>query len=364
MTKQERIQQAKDADKEKSKKAIEYTDKNVREELKPFLYFLPQNKCYDNQDRGNSDNWQTLINPYAGVDYRVKDFTEDHKSQKKIFHNRIKELNLEKGYIWVTVETELLGSADGLATIERNPQTGKIGPKELENAQTSAIGRALGFLGYGILPGGIATAEEMISYLNTTGATGGKIGGNGSTNKTPGKATDSQIKYLNILFKEFTPEETEKFLKGRKLKDFDVETASSAIEYLKPIVAKRKEGTKEAQKSHDAELAIAQQPMSEADSILLSEPPESFQGELYPENNAPKTPSIRKASTKQKTYIYTLMNNLEMDKKDMLQLFCDTSKREIKSANDLTSQEASKVIEYLKEQQVPEPASLSEEAPF
>jgi len=168
MTKQERIQQAKQADKEKSKKAIEYADKNVKEGLKPFLYFLPQNKCYDNQDRTNSENWQTLINPYAGVDYRVKDFTEDHKAQKKIFHNRIKELNLEKGYIWVTLETELLGSADGLATIERD-KTGKIGPKELENAQTSAIGRALGFLGYGILPGGIATAEEMISYLNTTG---------------------------------------------------------------------------------------------------------------------------------------------------------------------------------------------------
>ncbi len=59
----------------------------------------------------------------------------------------------------------------------------------------------------------------------------------------------------------------------------------------------------------------------------------------------------KKASTKQKTFIYNLMNNLEIDKDQMMQIFFDCTKREVKSTNDLSLNEASRVIEYLKEQQ-------------
>ena len=60
----------------------------------------------------------------------------------------------------------------------------------------------------------------------------------------------------------------------------------------------------------------------------------------------------KKASTKQKTFIYNLMNNLDIDKEHMMEIFFDCAKRDIKSSNELTVQEASKVIEYLKEQQI------------
>ena len=78
--------------------------------------------------------------------------------------------------------------------------------------------------------------------------------------------------------------------------------------------------------------------------------------------------SPKKASTKQKTFIYNLMNNLDIDKEHMMEIFFDCAKREIKSSNDLTVNEASKVIEYLKEHQAGQaPAKsfvTSEELPF
>jgi len=96
----------------------------------------------------------------------------------------------------------------------------------------------------------------------------------------------------------------------------------------------------------------------------------NFQGKLncnttMPANNNGNGHSTPlPASTKQKTFIYNLMNSLEIDKEKMFQIFLDCTKRKIKSTADLTLQEASKVIEYLKEQPAAQKTSPPDEIPF
>ncbi len=88
----------------------------------------------------------------------------------------------------------------------------------------------------------------------------------------------------------------------------------------------------------------------------ICDAPISFQ-----QDNQSNNGDNKKASTKQKSFIYSLMNNLEIDKNQVMKIFFDCTKREVKSTNDLTLQEASKVIEYLKEQTlIPKTSPLAE----
>jgi hypothetical protein len=61
----------------------------------------------------------------------------------------------------VTIEAELRGEATGTARLFIGG-AGANRDNPVENAETSAIGRALGFLGYGCFGTGIASADEMI----------------------------------------------------------------------------------------------------------------------------------------------------------------------------------------------------------
>lgn len=70
----------------------------------------------------------------------------------------------------------------------------------IENCESSAVGRALGNLGYGLLDaGGVASADEVQGAIaQQTGIVAGTAG----TQSSFKKATDKQINYINKLRKE------------------------------------------------------------------------------------------------------------------------------------------------------------------
>lgn len=168
----------------------------IDEKYHDFLVMLPQNvKLTDKQYKLNSDAeelgvWSTnrgtyvsIEKPYMTVDGRVQLARDEHKAAGKKFS--ISAPTIEKFdkqlVVSVTIDSEIYGSANGMIEIG---DSGAVDTKNpFANAQTSAIGRALGFLGYGLVGKGIiASANELdgdqepsagpeIRAGNSTGAT-------------------------------------------------------------------------------------------------------------------------------------------------------------------------------------------------
>lgn len=122
-----------------------------------FIKPLSQKKNIGTQE---SPVWVEIETPYMTVDGRIQMLVDD----KEAVPFCISPVSFEQGpdgtlLARVTVSTRK-GTASGTAKVgiggkgidARNPY---------ENAETSAIGRALGFLGYGLLGGGIASYEEV-----------------------------------------------------------------------------------------------------------------------------------------------------------------------------------------------------------
>jgi hypothetical protein len=119
------------------------------------------------------DGWQTTEHAYMTVDGKLAMANQDHARQGKRldFHTpHILVDNEEQLTLLVTVTSDLYGSRHGIATSRR------IGGSEVERlfpwevAETSAIGRALTAMGYGLIPGsGLASAEDMMRASSATG---------------------------------------------------------------------------------------------------------------------------------------------------------------------------------------------------
>jgi len=153
------------------------------EEVVEFLSAIPPREDFgDNQivkyaqfvrplkqySKGSGNSW-TL---YMTVDGRIQQCRDVHVSQGKSYHEKVRILppdevpRLDKqGYlvVQVSIDSELHGCVTDFATGVLGPDAkfvDKTNP--LENATTSARGRALAAFGYGIIPGaGIASAEEV-----------------------------------------------------------------------------------------------------------------------------------------------------------------------------------------------------------
>lgn len=118
-------------------------------ELRPYIITIKQRK------KDVNDNWVSVDGPYLPVDGKVLWASLDHARQgKKLDILPAKIINSDGDSITleVTVVSEIYGTRSGIATskFEATNQSEKQFPWEV--AQTSAIGRALENMGYGIFP--------------------------------------------------------------------------------------------------------------------------------------------------------------------------------------------------------------------
>jgi hypothetical protein len=124
--------------------------------------FLPRNKKVGGTK--SSPIYAPIHEPYLAVDGRVKMAGDEHRTTGATLVMQttlVVEPHSGQLLCQATVTSALLGSVTAHARVflggsgvdESNP---------LENAEPSAIGRALGFMGYGVYGTGIASADEVL----------------------------------------------------------------------------------------------------------------------------------------------------------------------------------------------------------
>ena len=110
--------------------------------------------------------WQTTEHAYMTIDGKLAMANEDHRQQnKRLDFGEPKVLmdSPEQLTLQVTVTSEIYGMRHGIATSRKKTGTNAEKDWPWEVAETSAIGRALAAMGYGLLPGsGLASAEDML----------------------------------------------------------------------------------------------------------------------------------------------------------------------------------------------------------
>jgi hypothetical protein len=131
-----------------------------------------------------NDEWQTVEHAYLAVDGKLAMANEDHRKQGKrldfgepnVLIDDPDQLTLQ-----VTITSEIYGTRHGIATSRKKSGTPAERQFSWEVAETSAIGRALAAMGYGLLPGsGLASAEDMLRARTTNGQPNGNGNGNGT----------------------------------------------------------------------------------------------------------------------------------------------------------------------------------------
>lgn len=142
--------------------------------------------------------WGEVVNPYMGVDGRIRMAVDDHLAQggKMDFGDiRVLSDTDEELTLMVTIESSIYGRRHGIATSKRvnGPPIEAQHPYEI--AETSAIGRALANMGYGLIPGsGVASAEDMDRAAQD--APEGKQGKPAPEAQSKHRLTDRQVDWL------------------------------------------------------------------------------------------------------------------------------------------------------------------------
>lgn len=150
-------------------------------------------------------------NPYMRVDGRVAMARDEHRELGKRLDilKPVFDMVFDIPTCQVTVFSEIFGTATGTAKVSIGGR-GVDQTNPLENAETSAVGRALGFMGYGLLGGGIASAEEVEQAIQEQGpapkstkvaeADPYDLPARGEERNSPAEsATDAQMKFLRGL---------------------------------------------------------------------------------------------------------------------------------------------------------------------
>ena len=134
------------------------------EEFADYVVVLNQRKKIDAPD-GTSE-WTNVEHPYMAVDGKLVMANEDHRRQGKRLDFGAPQVlvdNEEQLTLLVMVKSEIYGERHGIATSRRVGGTNAEREFPWEVAETSAIGRALSTMGYGLFPGsGLASAEDML----------------------------------------------------------------------------------------------------------------------------------------------------------------------------------------------------------
>ncbi len=128
------------------------------EEFADYIVVLPQRKRVN-------DEWTSVETPYMMVDGKLVMANEDHRRQGKKLDFASPQVlvdNDEQLTLLVTVTSEIYGTRHGIATSRRTDGSPVEREFAWEVAETSATGRALSAMGYGLFPGsGLASAEDM-----------------------------------------------------------------------------------------------------------------------------------------------------------------------------------------------------------
>jgi hypothetical protein len=131
-------------------------------EYRSFLTLIPQHRRVAGTHA--PPIWAPIRLPYMSVDGRVKMAFDEHRAKGARLQIQT-QFDTEPGsgqlLCRALVVSDLLGTATAHARAFLNG-TGVDATNPLENAETSAVGRALGFLGYGLYGTGIASAEEVL----------------------------------------------------------------------------------------------------------------------------------------------------------------------------------------------------------
>ena len=218
-------------EKERSRKLCEEALEDTPEQYRKFLTFITNNKKIG----GTRDRpvYVQTQNPYMTVDGRVKMAMDDHRENGATIAIETYEepSNIKDVLVYKAVVTSsLLGSATAHAQVFVNG-VGANKSNPLESGETSAIGRALGYLGYGLYGTGIASSEEMLAALDAQSFQGYESQGGGSGgSQGQGQASERQLAFARDLLEKagWREAQIEKRLTGKTRADI-----SSLIEKLK-----------------------------------------------------------------------------------------------------------------------------------
>lgn len=144
---------------EEAERACEDAVKNTPAEYQSFLMFIGQRKRVG----GSRQNpvYANIRLPYMRVDGRVKMAMDEHRLAGKRLNKKTTFQTLgDRVVVRIEVESEIYGNFDDYAEVFFGG-SGVDSTNPVENAVTSAYGRALGAMGYGLYGTGIASAEEV-----------------------------------------------------------------------------------------------------------------------------------------------------------------------------------------------------------
>lgn len=145
---------------------------------------------------GGDRGWVTDVTPYMSVDGRLAMANADHRSQGKrlTFENPVVLVdNDEQLTLMVIIDSEIYGRRHGIATSRK----ADAAPIEMQHpweiAETSAMGRALAAMGYGLLPGsGLASADDVLRQQSA----GERAAARASAAAEPARLSPKQQEYL------------------------------------------------------------------------------------------------------------------------------------------------------------------------
>ncbi len=150
---------------ERLKKESEEIAKNAYQASRgyePFIKLLPLRKNIGNR---TNPYFVEIAMPYMTVAGRLKMMADEHIESKEKYEIKPAQFVLAPDTKTLLCRMEVnsqRGSATAHAKVGING-AGVDASNPYENAETSALGRALGFLGYGVLGTGIASFEEVSS---------------------------------------------------------------------------------------------------------------------------------------------------------------------------------------------------------
>lgn len=117
------------------------------------------------QVRRVNGQWEKSEAAYMSVDGKIAMANEDHRRQGKQLNFDDPVVLVEDDQqltLLVTIHSEIYGRRHGIATSRKVGGSPYEAAHPWEVAETSAIGRALSMMGYGVLPGsGLASADDV-----------------------------------------------------------------------------------------------------------------------------------------------------------------------------------------------------------